>query len=162
VKNKNNAGPPTMPANSRYLATMRRVLISAALASAALVPFGAAHPQDDKWDFAAPHKQHCSLGTMLDMNRCLADEYKKVDGRLNDSYRQLIGSLADPSLLRKSQAAWIRFRDLDCEYASSGITADGSLRPFSDNACRIDLTEKRIRDLERYLGWDCNGCPPRK
>jgi uncharacterized protein YecT (DUF1311 family) len=139
----------------------RRVLITAALTCCALTPLSA-YPQDDKWDFAIPLKDRCSLGTMLDMNRCLADEYWKVDARLNAIYRQLIGSLADPSSLRKSQAAWVRFRDLDCEYASSGISADGSLRPFSDNACRIDATEKRIRDLERYVGWDCNGCPPRK
>jgi uncharacterized protein YecT (DUF1311 family) len=141
---------------------MRGVLISATLAYAVLLPLSVAHGQDDKWDFAAPHKQRCSLGTMLDMNRCLAEEYKKVDGRLNETYRQLTGVLADPGSLRKSQAAWVRFRDLDCEFASSGISAEGSLRPYSDNACRIDLTEKRIRELERYLTWDCNGCPPRK
>lgn len=118
--------------------------------------------QDDKWDFAATHKQRCSLGTMLDMNECLADEYKKADARLNDVYRKLTASLADASALRKSQIALVRFRDLACEYESSGIDTYGSLRPFSDNACRIDKTEKRIRDLERYLAWDCNGCPPRK
>jgi len=140
---------------------MRRTL-TAAVASFGLLLLGDARSQDDKWDFAAPHKSRCSVGTMLDMNRCLAEEYKRVDGRLNAVYRQLVASLEDPATLRKSQAAWIRFRDLDCEYASSGIEADGSLRPFSVNACRIDLTEKRMRDLERYLGWDCNGCPPRK
>jgi uncharacterized protein YecT (DUF1311 family) len=141
---------------------MRAVLSSIAVAFGALMVSTAALAQDGKWDFAAPHKQRCSLGTMLDMNQCLADEYKKVDARLNNVYTQLASSLADPSALRKSQAAWLRFRDMDCEYASSGISTDGSLRPFSDNACRIDMTEKRIRDLERYLQWDCNGCPPRK
>jgi len=141
---------------------MRAVLTLVVVAFGALMASAFAFSQDDRWDFAAPHKKRCSLGTMLDMNRCLADEYKKVDARLNDVYRQLTASLADPSALRKSQAAWVKFRDLDCEYASSGITTDGSLRPFNDNACRIDMTEKRIRDLERYLQWDCNGCPPRK
>ena len=141
---------------------MRALLISATLTCAALVRLGVAHAQDDKWDFAAPHKDRCSLGTMLDMNQCLAEEYKKVDAELNDVYRQLTGSLADASALRKSQAAWVRFRELDCEYVSSGIGSGGSLKPFSDNACRIDLTEKRIRDLQRYLTWDCNGCPARK
>lgn len=121
-----------------------------------------AHGQDEKWDFALPHKNRCSLGTMLDMNRCLAEEYQKVDGRLDELYGQLTRSLADASALRKSQAAWVRFRDLDCEYASSGLPTWASLRPYSDNACRIDLTEKRIRDLEHYLASDCNGCPPRK
>lgn len=117
---------------------------------------------DDTWDFAAPHKQLCSVGSMLDMNKCLAAEYKKVDARLNDLYRQLFVSLVDPEPLRKSQKAWIRFRDLDCAYSNSGISADGSLRPFSDNACHIDKSEKRIRHLEQYIEWDCNGCPLRK
>src|SRR5688500_18978176 len=123
---------------------MRALLILAILTAAALTRVNVAHGQDDKWDFAVPHKDRCSVGTMLDMNRCLAEEYKKVDARLNDVYRQLSRSLADAGALRKSQAAWVRFRDLDCEYASSGIDSGGSLKPFSDNACRIDLTEKRI------------------
>jgi len=141
---------------------MSAVLSSIAVALGALMASTVALAQDEKWDFAAPHKKRCSLGTMLDMNQCLVDEYKKVDARLNDVYSQLTASLADPSALRKSQAAWLRFRDLDCEYASSGISTDGSLRPLSHNACRIDMTEKRIRDLERYRQWDCDGCPRRK
>lgn len=140
---------------------MRAALRSITLSFGSLL-VSTALAQDDKWDFSTPHKQRCSVGTMLDMNQCLADEYKKVDARLNSVYTQLTSSLVDPSALRRSQTAWLRFRDLDCEYVSSGIGTGGSERPFSDNACRIDKTEKRIRDLQRYLEWDCNGCPPRK
>lgn len=96
------------------------------------------------------------------MNACLSQEYTRVDQKLNASYARLVNSLRDPASLRKSQAAWIRFRDLTCEYENSGIGKDGSLYPYAQAACNIDLTEKRLRDLDRYLEWNCNGCPPRK
>ena len=116
----------------------------------------------DEWDFAAPHKNRCSVGSMLDMNQCMGTEYSKADARLNQLYKRLLLSLVDPRPLRRSQSAWIKFRDLDCLYSGSGISGGGSLAPLNDSACRIDKTEKRIRDLERYLEWNCNGCPPRK
>ena len=97
---------------------MRTVVSLIAVACGALMVSTSALAQDDSWDFAAPHKQRCSLGTMLDMNLCLAAEYKEVDARLNNAYTELTASLADPSVLRKSQAAWLKFRDLDCQYAS--------------------------------------------
>ena len=96
------------------------------------------------------------------MNACMAEEYWKSDARLNTLYQELIGVLENPAKLRQAQKAWLHFRDLSCEYESSGIGRDGSLYPFSVAACRIDLTENRVRDLERYLAQDCNGCPPRK
>lgn len=116
----------------------------------------------DGWDFAMTQKQRCGDGPQQQMNACMAGEYRKVDARLNAIYRELIGALQDPSTLRKAQKAWLRFRDLSCDYETSGVGRDGSLYPFSVAACRIDLTEKRIRDLEQYLAWDCNGCPPRR
>jgi uncharacterized protein YecT (DUF1311 family) len=119
----------------------------------------ATHAADD-WDFAAPHKERCSHGGQQQMNRCLGSEYHKVDARLNAAYKRLLALLEDPSKLRKAQAAWLRFRDRTCEYANSGI-GEGTLYPFAQAACYIDLTEKRIRDFQQYLEWDCNGCPPR-
>ncbi len=119
----------------------------------------AAHAAEE-WDFAAPQKNRCSVGTMLDMNRCLQEEQKKTDTRLNELYQTLLKLLQDPSSIRKAQAAWIRFRDLDCEYSLSGIEKDGSLRPFAANACLIDHAEKRIRDLQRYIDWNGGGGSP--
>ena len=106
--------------------------------------------------------QRCGDGPQQQMNACMAEEYWKTDARLNAIYRELIEALEDPSTLRKAQKAWLRFRDLSCEYETSGIGRDGSLYPFSLAACRIDLTEKRIHELEQYLAQDCIGCPPRK
>ena len=116
----------------------------------------------DDWDFALLQKQRCGDGAQQQMNACMAEEYRKVDARLNSVYSELVAVLERPSALRKAQKAWLRFRDLSCDYETSGIGRDGSLYPFSLAACRIDLTAKRIRDLEQYLAWDCNGCPPRR
>ena len=106
--------------------------------------------------------QRCGDGPQQQMNACMAEEYWKTDARLNTIYRELVGALEDPSTLRRAQQAWLRFRDLSCDYETSGIGRDGSLYPFSLGACRLELTEKRISELERYLAQDCNGCPPRK
>ena len=99
---------------------------------------------------------------MLEMNICLPNEYKKIDKKLNTTYQILTHLLWDQSKLRASQSAWIKFRDLTCKFEISGIDEDGSYHPYAENACLIDLTEKRIRDLEEYLSRDCDGCPPRK
>ena len=116
----------------------------------------------EDWDFSSPHKGRCSDGGQQQMNACLASEYSVTDRLLSEKYRRLIGVLEDNSSLKKAQVAWLRFRDLTCEYENSGIGRDGSLCSFAQSACLIDLTEKRIRDLDQYLEWNCNGCPPRK
>lgn len=114
------------------------------------------------WDFAKSSKDKCSDGTMIDMNSCLSNEYSRFDEKLNATYQNLVSLLEDKTKLKASQSAWLRFRDLTCEFANSGVDKAGSIYPFAQNACLIDLTAKRIRDLEEYLSWDCNGCPPRK
>ena len=116
----------------------------------------------EDWDFSTLHKSRCSCGGQPQMNACLASEYSVVDEQLNEKYKRLIQVLEDGSSLKKAQVAWLHFRDLTCEYSSSGIGRDGSLYSFAQSACLIDLTEKRIRDLDQYLEWNCNGCPPRK
>lgn len=116
----------------------------------------------EDWDFSSSQKSRCSDGGQQQMNACLASEYSVSDRQLNKKYKRLIEVLEDSSSLKKAQVAWLRFRDLTCEYENSGIGQEGSLYPFAQDACLIDLTEKRIRDLDQYLEWDCNGCPPRK
>jgi uncharacterized protein YecT (DUF1311 family) len=129
-------------------------------ASLLLASSGAIAGED--WDFSTLHKSRCSRGGQQQMNACLASEYSVVDAQLNEKYKRLIQVLEDGSSLEKAQVAWLHFRDLTCEYASSGIGRDGSLYSFAQSACLIDLTAKRIRDLDQYLEWNCNGCPPRK
>jgi uncharacterized protein YecT (DUF1311 family) len=108
-------------------------------------------------DLALPHKNLCSHGNMREMNQCLAQEYKNVDATLNSTYKKLSGALYDPSMLKESQLAWVKFRDLECKFKASGVLEESSEYPYTKNACLIDLTLKRIRDLD--LVTECLGCP---
>ena len=112
-------------------------------------------PAPATWDFALDKKTKCSTGTMLDMGSCRAREYAKSDARLNVVYKHLGEALLQPAALQRAQLAWIRFRDMQCafevppEWSGSGVD-------YSRNACLIDHTERRIRDLEQV--HPCNGC----
>lgn len=107
------------------------------------------------WDHAMNQKNLCSSGSMMEMNECLAKEYVGSDRRMNITYRRLQSDLLDPAPLKKAQIAWLRFRDLHCEFHVPK-KSEGSLPPYSRNACLIDLTEKRSLDLEAIT--PCNGC----
>lgn len=107
------------------------------------------------WDFAHDKKRKCSEGTMVEMNSCLAAEYAESDARLNLVYKHLIEALAAPASLKRAQTAWVRFRDLQCAFEVPPAWT-GSAIPYTRNACLIDHTERRIRDLERV--GPCNGC----
>ncbi len=107
----------------------------------------------DKWDFAWSHKSKCSEGGMRQMNLCLSSSYRDVDKELNRVYGVLKEKNYDSTRLVEAQRAWIKFRDLECKAISPAH--NGSLYPYELYSCLIDITEKRINDLERYLGW-CN------
>lgn len=116
----------------------------------------------EDWDWAAPHKARCDAGDAVPMHVCMRKEAELVESRLNEKYRALLASLSRPEDLRRSQRAWLAFRESTCAFAVSGLEGPGGLHSFALAACRIDLAEKRIRDFAEYAGWDCNGCPPRK
>jgi len=99
---------------------------------------------------------------MQDMKDCLANELRVVEKRLNVEYQTLLQSLENPEPLKQAQAAWLRFRKLDCDYSASGIGKGGSLYGYTVMACMIDLNEKRIRDLRSYASSDGAGAPIRK
>lgn len=107
------------------------------------------------WDFAARHKAACSSGSMREMNECLALAYLESDKQLNKIYHRLRGELLNPEALARAQLAWVRFRDLHCEFHVPKDSV-GSDVPYSRNSCLIDLTEKRILDLKQIV--PCNGC----
>lgn len=109
----------------------------------------------NEWNLAKPQLEKCEALQQRQHNACLADEYKIVDKKLNKLYRKLYSSLADPKLLQKSQKDWLRFRDSYCKFSIGTIS--GSEYSYAVNACFIDLTKKRILDIQSV--WVCNGCP---
>lgn len=115
-----------------------------------------------KWDFSIEQKKRCSGSNQIGNNDCIDQEYKKYDTELNRLYKLLIDNLINPKPLKASQLAWIKFRDLSCKYELSGLDENGSLPPYEEAACLINLTEKRILDLKRYFTLTYDGSPPRK
>ena len=110
---------------------------------------------DPAWDYAVKQKDNCSKGSMLEMNFCLENEYKKMDEQLNWLYKKLLSVVVYPEPLKNAQRAWLKFRDLQCEFLVPS-SREGSGVPYSRNVCLIDLTAKRVLDLQQVEG--CNGC----
>ncbi|MEO1373148.1 MAG: lysozyme inhibitor LprI family protein [Cyanobacteria bacterium J06635_10] len=90
--------------------------------------------------------------TTLEMRVCANNFYGEADKKLNQVYQQLkpkFGSSQQNKLVT-AQRAWIQFRDESC--ALEGAFAEGgTLEPVLELSCLAGVTEKRVKDLERYL-----------
>lgn len=98
----------------------------------------------------------------MDMNACMKREAEKVERAIDEHVRTLDRTLREPAAFRRAQSAWRAFRERECEFSNSGLGRGGSLYPYAQFACRIDLGEKRIKDLGEYVQAECNDCPPKK
>ena len=76
-------------------------------------------------------------------------EFKHNDQQLNKTYQILINRLSseDKRKLQNAQRAWLKFRDIDCEWAYSAEKYD----------CLIDRTANRNNELESTLFFDSKG-----
>jgi len=99
-------------------------------------------------------------GTQAEMNSCAYDTFEKADKELNRVYNELRKVKKEDKLflknLKKSQKAWIVFRDLDlkaqftCE--SGNIRACfGSMYALSFNSAKAELTNQRVKTLKGML-----------
>lgn len=102
----------------------------------------------------------CGDGTILEMNSCMASEYTNINAEMEKVFLNLVSVLLRPDGIKKSQAAWMEYRDKEC--ANEVLQAGGSLLALSLNSCRIGLTRERLARLRWHLKQDCNGCPVRK
>jgi len=105
--------------------------------------------------------KNCSTN-QLSLNVCAWHRAEIADKELTAVYQQLLGRLTGrPSevLLKESQATWIKFRDLDCQYEVSGLTPDGSMVPQWRDNCREARTKQRISEIRKFLRCTQNGCP---
>ena len=102
----------------------------------------------------------CS-GSQFSMNVCATYHYVVEDLNLNDLYSQAIAKVrstpAEP-LLRKSQKAWLIYRDASCEYESQGVEG-GSMHGAYALECMKNLTSERAQHLEKYVKCTSAGCP---
>lgn len=98
------------------------------------------------------------------MNICADADYRAADAKLNRAYGEVLKFLGDGAegkdLLKKSQRAWIAFRDAECTFRTAD-SAGGSIHPMLYSGCLQELTESRTTQLKAYL--DCEegdlSCP---
>ncbi|WP_144874662.1 lysozyme inhibitor LprI family protein [Hyella patelloides] len=91
--------------------------------------------------------------TQIELNNCAHLEYQEADLKLNQVYQQLRKKNQNTEReqqLMNTQLAWLKFRDLNCEYAASRYQG-GSIQPLIYSSCLTRLTKERIQHLESYL-----------
>jgi uncharacterized protein YecT (DUF1311 family) len=93
-----------------------------------------------------------NLKTQLEMNACAANEYQREDAKLNEYYKELAGKLgpSEKERLKAAQRAWIKFRDLQCEFEASSYEG-GSIQPLVRSSCLAQVTKQRNVDLRRMI-----------
>ena len=127
----------------------------------ALLLFALTMPASADWDFSKPHVQECNLSSALQVNECLGERDRNVDKRLNFAYQKLkkMTSGSDTVLLVSAQKAWLNFREEECKFFNPKEFNFNSYYVYEQMICEIDMNEKRIKDLERYLEWTgCGSC----
>ncbi len=95
------------------------------------------------------------------ISTCAEYEFVKADQRLNRLYREQLARVKGTTSERPlvlAQKAWVRFRDLDCDYQASVIVG-GSMHGQWVLDCMRDRTVERTTHIESFLNCTANGCP---
>jgi uncharacterized protein YecT (DUF1311 family) len=90
--------------------------------------------------------------TQVQINECAAKEYKTSDGELNLIYKQLYSRLSSRrrTQLRAAQAAWIKYRDAQCEFENAEERG-GSIYSALQYGCLSTISRARTAELKRFL-----------
>jgi uncharacterized protein YecT (DUF1311 family) len=93
-----------------------------------------------------------SAQSQAEMNICAGKEYKSADAELNQVYQKLSSILNDEekSQLKEAENAWIRYRDLNCEFVADQYKG-GSIRPMIHGLCLSDVTRNRTAELRSQI-----------
>ena len=87
------------------------------------------------------------------MNAGAAAEFAKADKELNEGYAKVIGVLDDEAqeMLKRSQRAWVAFRDAEAAFQADAEARGGSMWPLVHEGVRGKLTKERVKALREYL-----------
>lgn len=90
--------------------------------------------------------------SQLAMNVCAAKDYEREDVRLNQNYKDLVGKLdaERKSQLKEVQLAWIKFRDMQCDFDSTQYQG-GTIYSLVHSSCLLQMTKQRNKDLKAML-----------
>jgi uncharacterized protein YecT (DUF1311 family) len=107
-------------------------------------------------------------GSTVEMAACGRERFEAVDRELNELYEALIYSKKDQPVfvaaLRKSQEAWLVFRDSElaarfaCEHEDIRLCF-GSILPLERLSYITELTRERIAQLKRMAVQRGQGVP---
>lgn len=88
-----------------------------------------------------------------EMNAEAAAEFARSDKELNEVYAKVLGVLDDGSKekLRKSQRAWVAYRDAEADFSADAEARGGSMWPMIHEGTRARLTRERVRSLRELL-----------
>lgn len=119
--------------------------LSIALALLLIVANGSALSQKRKDPCANPQ-------TQFEMNQCAGKAYEAADASLNQTYRRLVAMLddEDEAQLKEAQSAWLKFRDLNCEFVADQFRG-GTMRPMAYGNCLADVTTRRTTELKAQI-----------
>jgi len=118
-------------------------IFTLALVTAALMP-------------VAAQADECSKATtQAEMNICGGHELDQANATLNNLYKETMAKYdpAGQAALRKSERAWIAFRDAECDLRTDE-SKGGSIWPLVHAQCLTELTRARIKQLEKALNCE--------
>lgn len=86
------------------------------------------------------------------LKECAKIDYDKADKKLNNTYKQVMSALDNEGkeLLKKSQKAWISFRDLNAEFQSDSMRG-GTAQELVFTSTLTEMTIQREKELSNYL-----------
>lgn len=85
---------------------------------------------------------------------CNAEQYARIDKRLNRAYRELMAALPKhrQQRLRQEQREWLSARDAKCVHIAATKHAEQQ-EILDHSACRIRELARRTTWIERYHGF---------
>ena len=90
--------------------------------------------------------------SQMELNAQAGSALQQSDAQLNAVYNKLRARISDAGKqkLLAAQQSWLRFRDQECEFETSG-TLGGSIHTMMVAVCLTRLTDQRAKDLDRLL-----------
>lgn len=101
-----------------------------------------------------------------ELNQCAEQAYDAADAKLNASFKKLLASIKASSgdkpydpvswerALRKTQKAWISFRDADCKDLLPMSWSGGTGTTAAVYGCLTEKTTARTRELDVMLNGE--------
>jgi uncharacterized protein YecT (DUF1311 family) len=100
----------------------------------------------------------------LEMKMCAAQDLHAAENELKIAFERALKAAEDqydsvlrdpgfekmpnmPDALRKAEAAWEAFRDVNCDYQNL-VYYGGSMASLAVTSCRLDMTKARVKELK--------------